>query len=194
MKKLLFLLVFIPLVSFGQFEQEESGQNEFDFNSERSIINYFEKLVLVDQDPMLGIWDSSVDLWNSMETRYEEGARLAVTKNKGKYYFVMIQKGQKGTYPKAEWLGYKKVGDTIAIAEISHSANKLFIKYKDLGSYEQKAKNRVNLNSISGYENVTIIGEAFSEEPWTIIIFVLNGTFCGTLCIPELDCQEAITC
>jgi len=112
MKKLFLLLMFIPLVSFGQ------DQTDINYSSEKSIINYFD--LNPPEDLLEGVWQTAQ-------------GRAVILKDENKYNVILCKGDYFPGVTTVEQIntsfgaGGYKYGDTIAFIEPSVSKSKLFI-------------------------------------------------------------------
>ena len=109
MKKLLFLLLLIPLVSFGQ--------NDIDYSSQKSIFNYLESNS--SDDILVGLWDNPMNYI---------GAVMINKIDEKKYAVIACAAGVSDW----EFIGDRQLiyGDTLAILEKSIGNKKIFISSK----------------------------------------------------------------
>ena len=106
MKKILLILLFIPLVSLGQ----ETGTFEFDLNNEQSIRDYIDETG-TDVNKIEGIWEYT-DLLGS------QSYRLWILQENYKYTAYIIEKS-----------GDFNVGDIKATFETVADKNGLIVKW-----------------------------------------------------------------
>ena len=162
MKKLLFILLFLPLMSFGQ-------DVDIDYSSEKSIFNYFESNS--SEDILEGVWST-------------EGATLVI-KSFSKDKYAVILSGWRG-FPsrfnglKGFYWGKTNNGDTLAIIEKSIGGNKLFVTSNAFKAINSEGKERLdpnltyqlvaNKNNISIYKHTL---DSTIDTPSLLIPFFL---------------------
>jgi len=109
MKKLL-LLLFIPIVCFGQ--------EDIDYSSEKSIFNYIE--ANPSNDLLEGVWDNLDESIGAVMIRKKSDEKYVVIACAGGYSLGWI-------YDSSNYYKRNRVGDTIAILEKSFGGEKLFV-------------------------------------------------------------------
>ena len=139
MKKLL-LLLFIPIVCFGQ--------EDIDYSSEKSIFNYIE--ANPSNDLLEGVWDNLSEY---------SGAVMIRKNSKQKYVVIACAGGFARGWVESKYLSqYNKPGDTIAILEKSFGGEKLFVSlntYETVGTKKDKRTVKVVWENTVDYPSLS---------------------------------------